>query len=80
MKHKPKPLKLYILGAIISYPLIAGWVNASFKAEFPDESHRQHLGFSLGWGIPASLCWPIFLPGVYLMTGFAEDGWSLTTK
>lgn len=76
----PKLLKIYIVGAIISYPIIVGWTNAGFKAAFPDQSHRQDLGFSLCWGIAASVFWPVFLPGVYLCSGFAEDGWSLTTK
>lgn len=76
------PSVLYILGGLCSYPLIAGWTYASAITEFCPvgiyaeiHSTRKAAGFALGWSVVASALWPVFLPGVYLITGFAEDGW-----
>lgn len=69
----------YIVGAVVSWIIIAGLANASFLGEFKTAS-RQDVGFFLGWGLLAAPLWPITLIMTFFITGFAEHGWSLKLK
>ena len=76
----------YVLCAALSYYPISGITFADFQRQFggyqdglwnDEEAYRnckEDLGFALGWSVPASMFWPLFLPGLYLSSGFAHDG------
>ena len=65
----------YCLGAALSWFLISGWSYADLAAQFPSLSMRELAGFSAIWAAGASVEWPLFLPGEYGVSGFAEHGW-----
>lgn len=77
----------YILLGLVAYYVISGMVFATFEHSFNTEAHRynasndemqrdcySNLGFSLTWGVGASIVWPVTLPVMYMLTGFAPDG------
>jgi hypothetical protein len=57
----------------------AGITNRMLQVDFPNQDHRRHmqdLSFSLAWGI---FFGPVALGISLAVSGFAFDGWSLTT-
>jgi purine-cytosine permease-like protein len=69
---------IYILGALISFFLAAGWTFADFQREFPsiaDERARSDAGFSVVIGLLTAAFWPLCLPVLCLITGLATHGW-----
>jgi hypothetical protein len=74
----------YVLGAVISWPVIVGMLFhdlqglATDDKQWRDKSFRQHLGISVMVGTLFSAMWPVGLPIAACSTGFAEHGiWTL---
>jgi nitrate/nitrite transporter NarK len=77
MKH------VYLIGFFLSWVAITGMLFASIQARFPGQSSRnlrQDLGVATMIGGLGGFIWPIALPAVFLITGFAQDGWSVMIK
>lgn len=76
-------LFIYICGYLVSAVTCMGWVMADEQSErcYDDKgNYRRDLGFSVGWSCCMQLFWPLTLPLVFCITGFAEHGWSVKRK
>ena len=74
---KRTAITLYALMAIGSWFLISGWEYADLSAHSPDlsvEERRRDAGFASAHALLA-FAWPITVPLVYCVTGFAQHGW-----
>ena len=72
-------LALYLVGAAVSAPTIVamGYRYAIGSCPTLAESRalrREQLGVSILFGSLLAVFWPIGLPGMFLMTGFAQYG------
>lgn len=70
----------YAIGSIVSFFLIWGWWVAYFTGKYPDVTDfREELGHGFPFAIFSGLFfWPIGIPLVLGLSGFAKYGWRLT--
>lgn len=75
-------LMLYVIGYVVSAYLVTGMAFSYFQGEYQaPKRRREDLGFALILGVLLNVAWPLTLPLVWLMTGFAKHGvWSKTQK
>ncbi len=70
-------LTIYLVGMLISTPLIFGMTLAQTQKRFPDLAdswYRRDVGHCILFSIFNGVIWPVGLPVTYLLTGFAEAG------
>jgi len=80
---KNKILKIYVISAVISWFILAGWLNTFFAQHFDALSKAekiQNYCFSLAYAGAASTMWPAFIPGYYIGSGAAPEGWTIKRK
>ena len=74
----------YVILGVLSAVLATGWLMAEFPHRYPhlyeNDGYRLTLGRCMSFSILIGLGWPIALPEIYFLTGFAEYGWSVTNK
>lgn len=78
MSRFKKFLVIYAIGAIASWFAISGWEFADSQARFPriaKENMRYDSGFAAMHAVWGAALWPIALPAMYCLTGYAEHGW-----
>lgn len=63
---------IYLLVALLSWIMIALMLFHNSQAAFIDP--RSNAGIAMALGFIYAVIWPIGLPFVYCMTGFAEHG------
>jgi len=71
---------LYLIGAVLSWICITGWLFADQQGDYPTFGNKQaryDLGNSTALGFFYALFWPLGLPLAYCVTGFAQHGWRL---
>jgi hypothetical protein len=68
-------LKIYAAMALVSWPLISGMVYSDMMYRYYTvTTARREIGNAIALGGLASVVWPLALPGVFLISGFAEHG------
>lgn len=72
----------YLFGAALSIPINAGMWFADLKHDYGNDlgphDQRRELGEAVAGGCLAAVVWPATVPMIFCMTGFAQDGWTLT--
>lgn len=67
---------LYTIGFLSSWITISGWMYADFQGNVPSsQMKREDSGMSVVLGAFAAIVFPITIPMVYGLTGFAQYGW-----
>lgn len=70
--------RIYIIGALLSWVANTGMFYADNLYQFGrSQSHRELLGQTIIMGVIFSPLWPVQVPIVFCLTGFAEHGWTL---
>lgn len=70
---------LYGVGVLLSTGLITGWYVAEDAGRWPHGFNYRHaLGRNLVVGFFSGLLWPIALPTIFCVTGFAQYGWRIS--
>jgi hypothetical protein len=67
---------VYGIGYVVSVVVLTGWEFADMWGEYSHVStYRETLGFCLAHSLFGCVFWPVILPLMYFITGFAEHGW-----
>ena len=70
---------LYSVGVLLSTGLITRWFVAEDAGRWPNVfNYRRALGQNLVIGFLSGLLWPIALPMIFCLTGFAQYGWRIS--
>lgn len=72
-----KFLIAYVLVALVCWPVITGMLFRDTQGRWPTvaaEMRRQDLGTATMFGLFFAAVWPMGLPIMFCLTGFAEFG------
>jgi hypothetical protein len=71
-----KAVHAYVLIGCLTWVCVVGWQVADDQARFATlHECRYSIAFAVVWGAWASVVWPVGLPFVLHVTGFAAHGW-----
>lgn len=71
---------VYLAISIPCILLCAGWLFADFQAKYyltRADKWREDMGIAILYGALLGAVWPLGVPSLWLLTGFAQHGWCL---
>lgn len=80
---RTKLAKTYIIGALISWFILTGWLNAFFTVHFgalTQAEKIQNYCFCVAYAGAASTIWPAFIPAYYIGSGLVPEGWDIKPR
>ncbi len=73
-------MEFYFIGYGASVIIGVGITYAHDIARWPGlaiTDWREFLGFAIIYNVTAMILWPLMLPAIFCLTGFAKAGWSI---